>query len=140
MKDKLTIEILSAYYPYSVKIQHATTKSHFWTLGHEEHPDYINIRAAFLCQNYGPSPKLVLHPLSDLTKIIEHNGERVIVEYIIKSRTNEDNWDKIEMYLWEEDCIQHLPLWVAEILLKYHFDIYSLIPAGLAVDINTVKI
>lgn len=135
-----TLELahVAAYYPYGVKIQHPTTKSHFWTLGHKEQYDYINIAAVMYMQDYGPSAKLVLHPLSDLTKKNDFKGEKFIpverVEEIFGYEISLTSKGKVV------EPINMLPYCVVRQLIEWHFDIFSLIPAGLAVDINTVKV
>jgi hypothetical protein len=35
--------------------------------------------------------------------------------------------------------INSFPCWVIQILFEYHFDIFNLIPQGLAIDINTLN-
>jgi hypothetical protein len=35
--------------------------------------------------------------------------------------------------------MRYLPNWTVEKLLEWHFDIYGLIEAGLAIDINTLE-
>lgn len=70
--------------------------------------------------------KLILRPLSDLTKEIEVNGEKFVprskffgnpLDYIITKNSYE----------------------VVQQLISWHFDIFGLIDAGLAIDINTLK-
>lgn len=79
--------------------------------------------------------KLILRPLSDLTKEIEHNGEKVNV-YKILGSTYEPY---IDLILKCSLSINYLPYECIEILLKYHFDIHNLIEKGEAININTLK-
>lgn len=79
--------------------------------------------------------KLALRPLSDLTKEIEHNGEKVNVYEILGSVYQ----FYIDAILKGEIPINYLPYECIEILLKYHFDIHNLIEKGEAININTLK-
>ena len=105
--------------------------------------------------------KLILHPISDLTKEIEVNGEKFVpifkifeIEY--KGTHHVENIR--DMYFSKSPtllCSSHVGTasrssinmrnlllnnyWKIEKLLEWHFDIYGLIDNGLAVDINNVK-
>ena len=105
--------------------------------------------------------RLILRPLSDLTKEIEVNGEKFIpifkifeIEY--KGTHHVENIR--DMYFSESPtflCSSHVGTasessinmrnislnnhWKIEQLLEWHFDVSGLIDTGLAVDINTVK-
>lgn len=75
--------------------------------------------------------KPVLRPLSDLPKEFEHNGEKVNI------------FDKIEIYkgsgvdyLIEQIRLGFVEVIVYNMLLEYHFDVFSLIDQGLAVSYN----
>lgn len=78
--------------------------------------------------------KPILRPLSDLTKEIEVNGKKFIpVDEILK-------WCKL---YWDENRnISPLRDWRykdIQKILEWHFDVFGLIPAGLAIDINALK-
>ena len=85
------------------------------------------------------SCKLVLRPLSDLTKEIEHNGERFVPGEYISGRynTHVGEW----FYLFKRDVldINDAPQVVFKKLLEWHFDVFGLIDKGLAIDINNVE-
>jgi len=70
MNDKLTIQELAAYLPYKVNVS-----NYDWTEIVEV--TLFNIHDAFIAINNGHF-RLVLRNLSDLTKEIEHNGERFV--------------------------------------------------------------
>lgn len=77
--------------------------------------------------------KPVLRPLSDLTKEFEHNGEKINV------------FDRIEIYkgsgvdyLIEQIRLGFVEVIVYNMLLEYHFDVFSLIDQNLAIDVNTI--
>jgi hypothetical protein len=68
---------------------------------------------------------LICHPLSGLTKEIEHNGERFVPIEI----TGIIDWE----YGYEK-----LPYWLIQKLFEWHFDVFGLIGSNLAIDINTI--
>lgn len=68
--------------------------------------------------------QLILHPL-DLTKEIEHNGEKFVPRdkfygNPLDFKIRENSYDVVQK------------------LLEWHFDIYNLIEKDLAIDINTL--
>ena len=72
--------------------------------------------------------KPILRPLSDLKKDAEI---KILVEKTFE--TSEDGWN--EFYNNPLDY----PYYAVEVLLKHHFDVFGLIPKGLAIDINTLE-
>ena len=106
-----------------------------------------------------------LHPLSDLTKEIEVNGEKFIpivellkldnpqwLERHPNGRYSEIEYSQNEVlanatFSFQATLSIHLHLkslenersWKIEKLKEWHFDTFGLIDNGLAVDINTVK-
>jgi hypothetical protein len=106
----------------------------------------------------------ILHPLSDLTKSIEHEGE-VFVPMIKLVDPKTTEWDKMEVIeynpfpkiwnhtLWYKVIHQELgeilqinpkninviPFYLLQQLVKMHFDITNLIEKGEAIDINTLE-
>jgi len=96
--------------------------------------------------------KPILRPLSDITKEIEVNGERFIPAAKLKSMVYEFDNIKISFVIvdgiggryiaWQANndrTNRPVPYQFYEKLYEWHFDIFGLIDAGLAVDINTVK-
>ena len=84
----------------------------------------------------------ILRNISDLTKEIEHNGERFVpVErikclYEIEYRNN----NPISMYVdgsWTSK-ITELPYDLVQLLLEWHFNVFNL-PEHLFIDINTLN-
>lgn len=76
--DKLTLEHLSPYLPYGLKVFSKVTKSTYELIGLSKHELMIADRDSFngwySINNFKP----IFRPISDLTKEIEHNGERFI--------------------------------------------------------------
>jgi hypothetical protein len=109
--------------------------------------------------------KIILHPLSDLINEIEINGEKFvpiielaklffknIAEYKVthfeKPRYNHgyvvnccflNNSNRYAYFSVKKDIPKN-PFEVVQKLIKWHFDIYGLIDAGLAVDIKTLDV
>ena len=145
--ETLTLEQLAPYLPYSVMAQDINTKEvrlvtllHFTyntkTVGH----NHLIYNGLLLSKHL-----LVLRPLSDLTKEIEHNGETFVVIDILEQDENNDYLADCNIWtqkLFEEQKIlslEFIPYGVMQILFKYHFDVFGLIPKNLAIDINQIK-
>jgi hypothetical protein len=82
--------------------------------------------------------KPILYPLSMITKEIEINGEMIVpIEWFIK----EDWYGCYELERMNNQNfinLNTLPYCITEQLLEWHFDIYGLIEAGLAIDKTTI--
>lgn len=109
----------------------------------------------------------ILRPLSDLTKEIEHNGEKFIPALeLVKLEERYNNWkdiaptipydikiinkpfgkvlkvSKVEhwvIYLSLNE-IERAKYYIVSQLIKWKFDIANLIPKGEAIDVNTLEI
>ncbi len=75
--------------------------------------------------------KLILHPLSDLTKPIQHNGKRFIPLEKSERTLNKHHW----LNNSHSNCALQ-SYWFMQILFAWHFDVNGLIKEGLAIDIN----
>lgn len=73
--------------------------------------------------------KPLLRPLSDLTKEIEHNGEKFVPSEKLLDSSMLQYTDDIRM-------LRHGDV---EKLHEWHFDVFGLIENGLAIDINTLN-
>lgn len=91
--------------------------------------------------------KPILRPLSDLTKEIEHNGDKFIPLIRINNELQYD-W-KFDI---KDNCFidfgldyknrfdtAELPFDVIQKFCEWHIDIFGLIPEGLAIDFNTIN-
>ena len=84
--------------------------------------------------------KLLLRPLSDLTKEIEVNGERFVpIEWL------EDKYYTLDLHKQCKRIVEE-PMWVNQCdymlimhLIEWHFDVFQLIEKGLAIDLNTIQ-
>ena len=168
MKNELTIQHLAPYLPYGLKVKYKDCiydKTHIATLSGVSNDAvettykrrfkgcsgdciFIKGRNNIIQLNFTP----ILHPLSDLTKEIEHNGERFVpIEFFEIGDTDncfyEFDFGNIRLikqiktianYNVHHD-INFLPFAVVQKLFEWHFDVFGLIEKGLAIDINTIQ-
>ena len=154
--ETLTLEQLAPYLPYSVMAQDINTKEvrlvtllHFTyntkTVGH----NHLIYNGLLLSKHL-----LVLRPLSDLTKKIEHNGEMFVPidvlknEFMLEQVFDKNIFDfygfKSELGSWTfihdgKEIHDECPIFIYNILIKWHFDVFGLIQKNLAIDINQIK-
>ncbi len=86
--------------------------------------------------------KLILRPLSDLTKEIEHNGEKFKpFEKLLEGHIKDGKHYRDILYAIQpaKFYIMSMPYHAMQKLFEWHFDVFGLIPEGLAIDINTIK-
>lgn len=76
----------------------------------------------------------ILHPLSDLTKWIEHKGEKIIPLLELKWNRTINGFTKSNI----EAAMSTLSFKDALKLIEWHFDIAGLIEKNEAIDINTL--
>jgi len=138
---KLTIEHLAPYLPYGIKVLRPDSRtilkvegiaSQLLIFSEENEPDWT----------FGiiQGNKLILRPLSDLTKEIDHNGAR----FVPSQYWSDAPWDMLNMtlgtlYQYLRDPGFFLPYMAWQKLFEWHFDAFGLIEQGLAIDINTIK-
>ena len=73
--------------------------------------------------------KLILHPLSDLMKEIEHNGEK----FIPSKRIFEEGYGSYTLS-YAKDHIEGISFGFMQRLIEWHFDVFGLIEQGLAIE------
>ena len=113
-KDSKIHTILSCYFGYNITLK-------------VEAPNYIDY-TWHICD-----VKPILHPLSDLTKPIEHNGETFIpIEKIAIYDP------KNIQYFIEQIYTGFIEYIVLKQLIEWHFDIADLISKDEAIDVNTL--
>lgn len=90
-------------------------------------------------KNFNDGYLLALRPLSDLTKQIEHNGNKfVAIEYFVDSENPYLKDEIIETLTLDKEPY-YINYGYATKLIEWHFDLFGLIEKGLAIDINTLK-
>lgn len=126
-------EFLAMSLPYGLKILRPDNKTILEIAGIVGNLYIFNDNGV---EKYGAikciSNKPIFHPLSDLTKEIEHKGERFVPIERIKElnlgtmpKNNTIGW----MYYQQ-----------VQKLIEWHFDIADLISKGEAIDVNTLEI
>lgn len=86
--------------------------------------------------------KPILHPLSDLTKEIEHK-EMVLIPAVEMAKMRSSYLDKSRYetalgQLKMDITVRRLPFDMMQKLIEWHFDIAGLIEEGEAIDVNTL--
>lgn len=135
----LKIEYLSPYLPYGLNVLRPDGRTILRVFGITEdriifsEPDKNDWTYGHLS-----IAKPILRPLSDLTKEIEHNGEKFIFSDVYLGNK------KIKQIIGEEystfnNFLNDVDYSSIQLLFKYHFDVFGLIDENLAIDINTLK-
>ena len=93
--------------------------------------------------NFHRGVQPILRPLSDLTKEIEHNGEKFVpIRKLLEA--NSFNLEKMETEYINSFAKSMVEIQMAyddaQLLLRWHFDIFGLIEKDLAVNINTLSV
>ncbi len=136
---KLELKHWSPYLPYNLKLQVIDTKTIF------ELKEYFVRDGEIRISGYGES-KPILRPLSDLTKVIEVDAEKFIpIDKLeidscfvgINSVTNMPviYLDKSCLFVHSMDVYNN----IFELLLSWHFDLFTLIENKLAININDLN-
>ena len=123
---KLELKHLAPYLPYGLSFYYESLdgkKQHSWILTSEK------LDFALLCQN-----KPILIPISDLLNEITVNNETFIPHLALGGRPNLKDYD----FVYFEKNIENLSVGLVQQLIEWHFDIFGLIPAGLAISIHDV--
>ncbi len=146
---KLELKHLAPYLPYGLKGVY--NDNEIMTLSALiTEPDYdaeLVTIYHFLPQDEN-SCKPILRPLSDLTKEIEYNGEKFIPakkigmdvwrsEKEASRYVNGMDYRMLFGNVWHNPMTLHYSTTVK--LLEWHFDVFGLIEAGLAMDINKIE-
>lgn len=100
--------------------------------------------------------KPILRPLSDLTRLIAHNGRTFTpLAQLLVSMPDADfrfrNYNDAVIECWNESNEDTLKFYLPPImgmnsyqhvqhLISWHFDVFGLIPKGLAINFNTLQI
>lgn len=146
---KLELKHLAPYLPYGLNIEILNYKS-----------DYVGEQYASITgfYNFGANPhftyeggstgksvkefKPILRPLSDLTKEIEINGEKIRATFWLSKHFKDVEEAAHFLAFGKTKTVKHLienlPYKIIVKLFEWHFDVFGLIPVGLAIDINTL--
>lgn len=152
MENKLELKHISPYLPYGLKIIFEKSGKIIELSGIElsesEKLIFINKNAFFESTIWNFKP--ILRHLSDLTKEIEHNGEKFVpYNELYKIKKGIEVYEPIninypiELLIETENYSQDIDLFdgylIIQKLIEWHFDVFGLIKKRLAVDINTIE-
>ena len=149
---KLELKHIAPYLPYGLKVAY---------VGYGEHEKeikelvglninselWIKISEIGINNQSGEQPKNIkpiLRPLSDLTKKIEHNGEKFVPSKKIENDFACEWGSMAEEILFplfdkNHTDIKIIPFNIMLKLFEWHFDVFNLIENNLAIDINTLN-
>ena len=136
----MTLELkhLAPYLPYELKVMRNINGQSFIIEIKESSLFYVSIVH---------QDKPILHPLLDLTKEIEVDGEKFVpIDRLRKELPVLNQWrfnnETLEFYSLNYGRFYGLavmPFMVVQRLFEMHFDVFGLIGEGLAIDKNTLK-
>ena len=136
-KEKIELKHLTPYLEHGLRIDYKRNqKPKTFKLS------VYNVMKVVLVEEWKP----ILRPLSDLTKEIEHNGEKFVplqkLYEDFKITMNEPYKNYKDSILfgcnYNGNPEQSWLYCRVIILFKWHFDVFGLIEKGLAIDINTL--
>ena len=139
MELTITIEHLAPYLPYGLEVMQLS--DHKSTISKRQ-LEGLTESGAYLFGLYKPwkysKCKPILRPLSDLKKDIEHEGN-VFTPFNQFFREARKLIDKELELTGGKLMVDYLTWEVLRMLFKWHFDVFGLIEADLAIDINTLN-
>lgn len=134
--EKLELKHIAPYLPYKLKAIKGVTRIELTSIDLELplifHTSYLGSRLKVMSNIADIKP--ILHPLSDLTQEIEHNGERFVPAKKYGLTMYEGQWCDEYYAEYSESPRAYVPIdgfnfW----LFEYHFDVFGLIDKGLAI-------
>ncbi|WP_153846330.1 hypothetical protein [Sphingobacterium paramultivorum] len=156
--DKLSLEHLSPYIPYGLNMYHKESAVKIQKMTH------FDLSVDLLQHHNKWRTKPMLRPISDLIKLIEHDGRKFIPMHQLKNGGTDLNefrfleWKGYSAIDNEEHETCYDPETMSfnqfyrgdsrmctkqyekmQLLFKWHFDVFGLINKGLAIDINSVQ-
>ena len=139
MTEQEKIEIFANYLPYGVTVAVDTIYVGFTTeLVISNHTNSLK-NGMNINQAIEYDTKLILHPLSNLTKPIKVD-DVTYIDDLSQSCDNHIEFGFIKAVLDSGKLLEKpFPYWAFKWLLRNHFDVFGLIGQGLAIDINTLK-
>ena len=138
---KLELRHIAPYLPYGLKVLRPDGRTILPVTGLETSGDtfILQFKEGTGRWSYGGPEKTkpILRPLSDLTKEIEHNGERFVPVEVVYGN---QEWKRQQDSVRIEEVVRGTAQWnTMRKLLEWHFDVFGLIESGLAVGINTIE-
>lgn len=148
MKDTIKLHEICGYLPYGVELAFIVRDEVRYIdkiTGISDIGDYddIKIKLGYNDSEHIWMFKPILRPLSDLTKEIEHNGERFvpIVKLLQEYCFDTNQMTEQEINEYAESMIEiDMSYMAAQMLMEWHFDIHGLIDRNLALNLNDYEI
>lgn len=135
MEKHLTIKHLSPYLPYGLRIDWHNENSDWGLMVPEKSNGFERLNILDIVER-GAKP--ILRPLSDLTNKINHNGLELVpasqLGELILDHQKELDKPVVSFADINRGLVSSNKLFNK--LLEWHFDVFSLIDKGLAIDIN----
>src|SRR5690606_22731473 len=151
MKNQESLKVYSAYLPYGVKLvddEYKDIHTLFTVCSNDSIVVKNNEDKGVDILMYGDF-KLLLRPLSDLTKEIEHNGEKFVpLDYLYSKSYPIDYFeykyhhDYFFSWIESKDKSHHvkfLPHGLIKQLQEWHFDVFGLLDKNLAINLNKLQ-
>lgn len=140
---ELEVKHLAPYLPYGLKLQYIVrdkveNTGVMKSISHNENETYpTRVSIDFNDEEHIWMFKPILRPLSQIKKYFEpiFETDKEVNEYLSYEATTPFSVEEILNYKF-----QYLPYGTYQVLFKHHFDVFSLIDAGLAIDINTLSV
>lgn len=127
---KLELKHLAPYLPYGLKLEHKENDSAEVKMALINLTDRFYSMPAAILTNFKP----ILRPLSDLKQI-----EDVLFTEFGGGFKTKGHFEQHFMNNIKYSAIDSLGYSTVMFLIERHFDVFGLIPQGLAIDINTLK-
>jgi hypothetical protein len=131
MKEQLELKHIAPYLPYGITIYFENEKGDTWKKTLAMHCSESRNEFAYHLIDEENNWKPLLRPLSDLTKEIEHNGEKFVPNEKL-------NWDEGNVnHFIQRDSQDYVDYIIRPFehrqLCEWHFDVFGLIDKGLAI-------
>ncbi|WON94737.1 hypothetical protein [Sphingobacterium sp. UGAL515B_05] len=129
----LTLEHIAPYLPYGIRVKVGKTERNLTAVSLDSTFVFVSAWKGSREKEMVSIEEIkpILRPLSDLTKVIEHNGERFVPVVNL-------GWNSYDHILKSGTCINISYEYMVK-LFKWHFDVFGLIEKGLAIDINSIE-
>ncbi len=139
MNKELTLKHLAPYLPYELKIK---TSIHGWgnNIGKSHYRIDKMTDKSIIDLLVSRNRKIILRPLSDLTKKIEHNNKKFVpFHYLGGDFEDDDYYEKQKKGTYNYET-KHWAFRNVQKLFEWHFDVFGLIEKGIAIDFNRVHL
>jgi len=144
---RLELKHLVPYLPYELKfLYHGNIYKMRWInsigdIDYDSQKDFIDPFPPNVFNKHLDLTKIILRPLSDLTKEIEMNGEKFVpIERLFEVESSVDRYlNYLEIKQQSKIGMKYISYGIVQKLAEWHIDFQELIEEGLAIDINTLS-